>query len=120
MAVGHRIPTRAGHLHQADVVDQPTIRNTTDDPAIRRPRRFKLWAILITTLIVTLSIIIIWTTVVVPWWHGVQHHWQYGSSPITQMHAHVAHGRPAPFTPVYHPPATSPQRSPFSPPDDPH
>lgn len=55
MAVGNRIPTRAGHLHQADVAAQPVVRNTSDDTAIRRPTNVKLWAILITTMIITLS-----------------------------------------------------------------
>lgn len=102
MAVSRRVPTRAGHLHQADVASQPVVRNTSDDIAIKRPRNVRLWAILITTLIVTLSFLIIWTTVVAPWWQGVQDQWHYGSSRITQMDANVGHGGESHFIAEYY------------------
>jgi hypothetical protein len=102
MAANQRIPTRAGHLHQADVSSQPVVRNTSDDMAIRRPRNHKLWAILITTMLITLSIIITWNAVVIPWWAGVQAEWQYGSSRITQMDANVGHGGECHFIAEYY------------------
>ena len=102
MAVSSRIPTRAGRLHHADVASQQVVRNTSDDKAIRRPRNFRLWAILITTMIVTLSFILIWTTVVTPWWNGVQMQWQYGNSRITQMDANVGHGGECHFIAEYY------------------
>lgn len=97
-----RIPTRAGHLHQADVADQKTVRNTSDDPAIKRPRHTRLWAFLITSAIITLSIIVVWNTVVIPWWAGIQTQWQYGSSRITQMDANVGHGGECHFIAEYY------------------
>lgn len=102
MAVNQRIPTRAGRLHQADVAAQPIERHTSDDKAIKRPRKFRVWAILITTLIIGLSIIVTWTSVVVPWWTGVQDQWQYGSSRITQIDANVGHGGECHFIAQYY------------------
>jgi len=101
MAVNQRIPTRAGHLHQADVASRPVVRNTSDDMAIKRSRK-KPWAILITTMIIMLSIVITWTTFVVPWWSDVQDQWQYGSSRITQMDADVGHGGECHFIAEYY------------------
>jgi hypothetical protein len=102
MAVNQRIPTRAGRLHQADVAAQPIERHTSDDKAIRRPRNIRPWAILITTMIIVLSIIITWNAVVVPWWQGVQDQWQYGSSRITQIDANVGHGGECHFIAQYY------------------
>lgn len=96
-----RIPTRAGNLHRADVADQQTVRNTSDDPAIKRSRR-KPWAILITIMLIVLSIVIAWNAIVVPWWVGVQTQWQYGSSRITQMDANVGHGGDCHFIAEYY------------------
>jgi len=96
-----RIPTRAGNLHQADVTDQQTVRNTSDDLAIKRSRK-KPWAILITTMLIVLSIVIAWNAIVVPWWVGVQIQWQYGSSRITQMDANVGHGGDCHFIAEYY------------------
>lgn len=83
---------RSSYKPYTDVTDQQTVRNTVDDPAIKRPRHGRLWAILITTMIITLSIIVGWNAVVIPWWAGVQDQWQYGNSRITQMDANVGHG----------------------------
>lgn len=102
MAVNQRIPTRAGRFHAADVASQPVTRNTGDDKAIRRPRSIRPWAILITAGIITLSIVIVWNTVVIPWWQGVQDQWQYGSSRITQMDANVGHGGECHFIAEYY------------------
>jgi hypothetical protein len=101
-AVRNRIPTRAGHFHQADIMTQPGIRNTSDDLAIKRPRSIKPWAILITLTIIALSFLIIWTTVVTPWWSSVQDQWQYGSSRITQIDANVGHDGESHFIAEYY------------------
>lgn len=103
MALGsHRIPTRAGRLHRSDVADQSMIRNTSDDPALKRPRNVRLWAILITTILITLSSMIVWFSMIVPWWSSVQTQWQYGSSRITQIDADVGHGGECHFIAEYY------------------
>lgn len=101
MAVNNRIPTRAGHLYQSDVADQ-RIRNTSDDKTIKRPSRRRAWAFLIVSGVITLSIVVVWSAVVIPWWTGVQNQWQYGSSRITQMDANVGHGGECHFIAEYY------------------
>jgi hypothetical protein len=90
--VSDRIPIRAGRLHQADVAAQSVVRNTEDNKAIKRPRNTRVWAIFITAALGTLAFLILWTSVVIPWWRGVQDQWQYGSACITHFDADVGHG----------------------------
>lgn len=67
-------------------------RNTSDDKAIRRKHRWlRPVVILSLPVLVALSVLITWLTIVVPWWQGVNDQWNYGNARITQMDANVGH-----------------------------
>jgi hypothetical protein len=43
-------------------------------------------------MLVTFVCLLLGMRLVMPWWQGVQDHWQYGQDRITQMDADVGHG----------------------------
>jgi len=57
-----------------------------------RHRVSRPWAIFVCTMLVTFVCLLLCMRLVVPWWQGVQDHWQYGQNRITQMDADVGHG----------------------------
>ena len=84
-----------------DTDAQPVIR-TTDDLAINRPKHTKGWVAFWLAAFGTLALLLFICNVVLPWWQGIQDHWQYGSARITQFDANVGHGGTSHFVAEYY------------------
>lgn len=116
-AVEHAIPPRASRVRNMEAA-QPVVRNTEDDTAIRRPRNIRMWAILITAALGTLAFLILWTSVVMPWWAEMQNQWNYGSARITHFDADVGHGGESHFIAEFYKGAIVVIEIPFAKPSD--
>ncbi len=62
----------------------------TDELAAKPPKR-RWWLKPAAAVMVVISMYVCWTMLVVPWWGGVQDHWNYGNARLTQFDANVGH-----------------------------
>src|SRR5258708_3881974 len=98
-------------MHQDGTPNITTFRarHVNYDPVtepVTRPRRTgkhtRLILVAVTGALVVLGVFLFFQQAVVPWWNGVQDHWNYGSTPVTQLDADVGHGGTSHFIAEYY------------------
>jgi hypothetical protein len=105
-------PGNVRPLRQRQVEIDPTKfrERITEEPITKLGRTVRRWSpamrrllkLSFASLIIIISVIILWTQVLVPGWYWLQTRWQYGATPITQMDANVGHGGESHFLAEYY------------------